>query len=60
MAARVRPTVNVETFRDDPRYARIDRAVEEILAGGKVVGAVFLSGLPDIPESRPHTRIDRR
>jgi len=35
-----KPTVNVETYRDDPLYVRIVRAVEHILERGKVVAPV--------------------
>ena len=35
-----KPTVSVDTFRDDPLYPRIARAAEQILARGKVVAPV--------------------
>lgn len=35
-----KPTVSVDTFRDDPLYPRIVRAAEQILARGKVVAPV--------------------
>ena len=35
-----KPTVSVDTFRDDPLYPRIARAAEQILARGKVVTPV--------------------
>ena len=35
-----KPTVSVDTFRDDPLYPRIARAVERLLARGKVVAPV--------------------
>ncbi len=35
-----KPTVSVDTFRDDPLYPRIARAAEQRLARGKVVAPV--------------------
>ncbi len=35
-----KPTVSVDTFRDDPLYPRIARAVDRLLARGKVVAPV--------------------
>ena len=35
-----KPTVSVDTYRDDPLYPRIVRAVERLLARGKVVAPV--------------------
>lgn len=37
---RSKPRVSVDTFRDDPLYPRIARAVERVLARGKVVAPV--------------------
>jgi hypothetical protein len=37
---RSKPRVSVDTFRDDPLYPRIVRAVERLLARGKVVAPV--------------------
>lgn len=34
------PKLSSQTYRDDPLYPRIARAVEQILAGGKVVAPV--------------------
>ncbi len=39
-ATHSKPTVSVNTFRDDPLYPRIARAAEQILARGKVVAPV--------------------
>ena len=39
-AARGRTTVTVATYRDDPLYPRIERAVADILAKGKVVAPI--------------------
>lgn len=38
--ARRSPTVSVSTYRDDPLYPRITRAVQTILEHGKVVASV--------------------
>ena len=35
-----KPTVSVDTFRDDPLYPRIARAAEQILARGKIVAPI--------------------
>jgi len=40
MSARSKPTVAVDTYRKDPLYPKVARAVEQILARGKVVAAV--------------------
>ena len=45
-----KPTVSVETYRDDPLFPRIARAVEKILAHRKVVATVdVLIGMDLLP-----------
>ena len=39
-STRTRPTVSIDTYRDDPLYPRIERAVEKLLARGKVVAPI--------------------
>ena len=39
-STRTRPPVSVDTFRDDPLYPRVVRAVEKLLVRGKVVAPI--------------------
>jgi hypothetical protein len=46
------PKVSVDTFRDDKLYSRIERAVDQILAKGKVVAPVDVLVRMDLLESK--------